>query len=75
MASQEKSRTIARRLVNNAKDSMGGGWNHISPAIRRAIVMDAVVGVVCGQDESIDPKNVVALLSSLVSEVDGILGA
>lgn len=75
MASQEKARMIARRLVSNAKDGMGGGWNHISPAIRRAIVMDAVVGVVCGQDESIDPKNVVALLNSLVSEVDGILGA
>lgn len=68
--SNAKTVKLVNKAIADAKALLGPGWYHVSPAIRRGLVMEGVVAVLYGQDESIDPARVVALMRDLVEEVN-----
>lgn len=38
----------AQAAVNDARKALGEGWGWVSPAVRGAVVSDAVLSVACG---------------------------
>jgi hypothetical protein len=64
---------IAAKLITNAKRTMGAGWDHISPALRRGLVMAEVIGVTEQQDEEIPAAKVLAFQAAIVKAADALL--
>lgn len=64
---------IAAKLIANAKRTMGAGWDHISPTLRRGLVMAEVIGVTEQQDEETSAAKVLAFQAAIVKAADALL--
>lgn len=73
MANDTHVRLIARREYDAARRMLGPGWAHVSSEVRRGLVFANIVGVIRGQDESIDAASVLRYLDDLCNEADRLL--
>lgn len=61
---------LAKKCYDDARELLGQGWAHVSPAVRRGLVDSNVLGVLRLQDESTSAEAVLALVRAVDREVD-----
>lgn len=71
--SRTHAREIAKRSINEAKNTMGSGWQHISRELREGLIHSRILYVILGQDENISCEARLGYLKELVAAADELL--
>jgi hypothetical protein len=71
--SKTKAQILAAGCVKNAKEMLGSGWNHVSDDIRWGLVSSQILAIFLGQDETINPVKVRALIEEINAESRSLL--